>query len=214
MTLLKVWMFKNRRIYDITNVLEGIGLIEKYSKNKIRWNGNMRLDNFGIERDYDQNEVHDKQIKELNQQQEIERLNQELNEIQQEENWLDDMINTVNTQLNEMAGDQLYEQFAYVTYDDIKKLSNLPENKNNTLLAIRAPPGTKLEIPDNDDLDKADTNEEQIGNRNLMNNLVSSNANLLQQKEPKERGIQTNDKKRYQIMLNSGGEEILLFVLK
>ena len=207
-------MFKNRRIYDITNVLEGIGLIEKYSKNKIRWNGNMRLDNFGIERDYDQNEVHDKQIKELNQQQEIERLNQELNEIQQEENWLDDMINTVNTQLNEMAGDQLYEQFAYVTYDDIKKLSNLPENKNNTLLAIRAPPGTKLEIPDNDDLDKADTNEEQIGNRNLMNNLVSSNANLLQQKEPKERGIQTNDKKRYQIMLNSGGEEILLLVLK
>lgn len=28
-----------RRIYDITNVLEGIGLIEKTVKNKIRWKG-------------------------------------------------------------------------------------------------------------------------------------------------------------------------------
>jgi|TARA_B100001142_G_scaffold242982_1_gene242128 sugar-specific transcriptional regulator TrmB len=28
---------QKRRIYDITNVLEGIGLIEKKSKNNIRW---------------------------------------------------------------------------------------------------------------------------------------------------------------------------------
>ena len=35
-TQLKV---QKRRIYDITNVLEGIGLIEKTIKNKIRWNG-------------------------------------------------------------------------------------------------------------------------------------------------------------------------------
>ena len=31
---------QKRRIYDITNVLEGIGLIEKNSKNLIRWKGN------------------------------------------------------------------------------------------------------------------------------------------------------------------------------
>lgn len=30
---------QKRRIYDITNVLEGIGLIEKTIKNKIRWKG-------------------------------------------------------------------------------------------------------------------------------------------------------------------------------
>jgi transcription factor E2F3 len=28
---------QKRRIYDITNVLEGIGLIEKTIKNKIKW---------------------------------------------------------------------------------------------------------------------------------------------------------------------------------
>jgi transcription factor E2F3 len=28
---------QKRRIYDITNVLEGIGLIEKRGKNNIRW---------------------------------------------------------------------------------------------------------------------------------------------------------------------------------
>ena len=30
---------QKRRIYDITNVLEGIGLICKERKNNIRWNG-------------------------------------------------------------------------------------------------------------------------------------------------------------------------------
>lgn len=28
---------KKRRLYDITNVMEGIGLVEKRSKNKIQW---------------------------------------------------------------------------------------------------------------------------------------------------------------------------------
>ena len=30
---------QKRRIYDITNVLQGIGLVVKYKKNKIRWVG-------------------------------------------------------------------------------------------------------------------------------------------------------------------------------
>jgi len=30
---------QKRRIYDITNVLEGIGLLEKKTKNHVRWTG-------------------------------------------------------------------------------------------------------------------------------------------------------------------------------
>jgi transcription factor E2F3 len=32
-----------RRIYDITNVLEGIDLMEKTIKNKIRWKGTQHM---------------------------------------------------------------------------------------------------------------------------------------------------------------------------
>uniref|UniRef100_A0AAY4BTL6 E2F/DP family winged-helix DNA-binding domain-containing protein n=1 Tax=Denticeps clupeoides TaxID=299321 RepID=A0AAY4BTL6_9TELE len=37
---------QKRRIYDITNVLEGIGLIEKKSKNSIQWRWVVRVDDF------------------------------------------------------------------------------------------------------------------------------------------------------------------------
>ncbi len=35
---------QKRRIYDITNVLEGIGLIEKTSKNTVRWKRQIKSD--------------------------------------------------------------------------------------------------------------------------------------------------------------------------
>lgn len=31
---------QKRRIYDITNVLEGVGLIKKSAKNNVQWQGN------------------------------------------------------------------------------------------------------------------------------------------------------------------------------
>ena len=79
----------------------------------------MRLDNFGIEHNEEANEEMERE-KERDQEKEIERLKEEVQDMQREEAWLDDMIYTVDNQLQEMAHDELYEQFAYVTYDDIK----------------------------------------------------------------------------------------------
>lgn len=40
-------------------------------------------------------------------------------------------------------------RFAFVTYDDIL---NLPSMQGETLIAIKAPSGTKLEVPDPDEV--------------------------------------------------------------
>lgn len=145
----------------------------------------MRLDNFGVDEGQQVSEEVERE-KEKDKEKEIERLNLELEEYQREEQWLDTMISTVNNQLHEMANDELYEQFAYVTYDDIK---NINEDKDNTLLAIRAPPGTKLEIPEIGEKDPKDLagNEEEKENISIKE---SQDKNL-----HKERGIQTAENK-------------------
>jgi hypothetical protein len=48
---------QKRRIYDITNVLEGIGLIQKYKKNKIRWAGPDSIYKSSQKKQKKQNEV-------------------------------------------------------------------------------------------------------------------------------------------------------------
>lgn len=65
--------------------------------------------------------------------QEIQALNDELEKLENEEKWLDSMTDNVKDQLDMMAKDQLYEKYAYVTYDDIKQLN---KDSNQTLLAI------------------------------------------------------------------------------
>lgn len=135
---------QKRRIYDITNVLEGIGLIEKCSKNKIRWKGSLTMNiSTNSQEPTSTTSHHD-----VEEDHEIQKLTEELRRMEDEERWLDDTIFSVENQLKEMSKDTLYEQFAYVTYEDIKRLNQSKENAESTLLAIRAPKGTKLEIPD------------------------------------------------------------------
>jgi transcription factor E2F3 len=134
---------QKRRIYDITNVLEGIGLIQKRNKNKIQWVGGSE----GNEHAYFQ---------------EAASLNHELEELMQEEQSLDYWIGQMQESLNQMTKDPAYAEYAYVTYDDIKSLSNLTEAENETLLAIRAPPGTSLEVPDPDSLPEDEKERYQI----------------------------------------------------
>jgi transcription factor E2F3 len=75
---------------------------------------------------------------------------------------LDYWINNVQESLTQMTKDPSYAEYAYVTFDDIKSLSNLTDNENETLIAVRAPPGTSLEVPDPETMDPSEKEKYQI----------------------------------------------------
>ncbi|XP_040056524.1 transcription factor E2F5 [Gasterosteus aculeatus] len=113
---------KKRRIYDITNVLEGVGLIVKISKSMIKWNGTVpgehafRVTNRVIE------------------------LRAELKDLEQKESMLDQQkfwVEQSTTSTKEDCSD-----LTYVNHDDICNCFS-----GDTLLAIQAPCGTKLDVP-------------------------------------------------------------------
>lgn len=119
---------QKRRIYDITNVLEGIGLIEKTLKNRIRWKG---LDDSGVELDNG-----------------ISALQAEVENLNLQEQALDECISDMREKLRGLTEEENNQRWLYVTEDDIK---GLPCFQNETLIAIKAPHGTTLEVPDPDE---------------------------------------------------------------
>lgn len=115
---------QKRRIYDITNVLEGIGLIEKKSKNNIQWKG------CG---DGDGADVAD-----------LEVLQKDLAELEAQTRQMDTYIEQLNAELQTQQSDSSFRQRAYVTDEDIRSIHNF---KDQTLIAIKAPSGTTLAVP-------------------------------------------------------------------
>ncbi|KAL2503138.1 Transcription factor E2FA [Forsythia ovata] len=120
---------QKRRIYDITNVLEGIGLIEKKLKNRIRWKG---LDPSRPEE----------------MQNDATLLQAEFENLSMEEKRLDERIREMQEKLRDLSEDENNQKWLFVTEDDIK---GLPCFQNETLIAIKAPHGTTLEVPDPDE---------------------------------------------------------------
>ncbi|XAR69810.1 hypothetical protein NMG60_11001535 [Bertholletia excelsa] len=120
---------QKRRIYDITNVLEGIGLIEKKLKNRIQWKGLDALRPGEIDDD-------------------ITLLQAEVENLSMEERRLDERISEMQERLRDLTEDENNAKWLFVTEEDIK---GLPCFQNETLLAIKAPHGTTLEVPDPDE---------------------------------------------------------------
>ncbi|XP_058062409.1 uncharacterized protein LOC131212530 [Anopheles bellator] len=116
-TKLKV---QKRRIYDITNVLEGIGMLEKKSKNNIQWKCGNSLCNI------DRNA----------------RIQREQVRLQQKENMLDEMIVELRTATND---DMTRTKHGYFTCQDLNSMEMFFEQ---TIVVIKAPPEAKLELPD------------------------------------------------------------------
>ncbi|KAJ6847660.1 transcription factor E2FA [Iris pallida] len=121
---------QKRRIYDITNVLEGIGLIEKKLKNRIRWKGLDDLRPVGGLDDA------------------VSNLQFDVEKLTMKERRLDDCISEMRERLRELSENQNNQKWLYVTEDDMK---GLPCFKNETLIAVKAPHGTTLEVPDPDE---------------------------------------------------------------
>ncbi|KAF1429021.1 Transcription factor E2F2, partial [Spheniscus humboldti] len=140
---------QKRRIYDITNVLEGIQLIRKKSKNNIQWMGT------GI---FEDAAVTAKQ----------QALRGELAELARTERTLDQLLQDCALQLRQLADDEANQRYpcwgrwggragpffsytsspstlAYVTYQDLRAISSFQEQ---TVIAVKAPPETQLEVPD------------------------------------------------------------------
>jgi len=120
---------QKRRIYDITNVLEGIGLIEKKSKNNIQWKG------MGV-------------TSTTNIQQELDSLKEQIKTAGDQEQFLDSAIGAMQQSLRNLAEDGESSQHAYMTHDDIR---SIPSFAQDTVIAIKAPSGTTLEVPDPDE---------------------------------------------------------------
>ncbi|XP_072544248.1 transcription factor E2F5 [Salminus brasiliensis] len=115
---------QKRRIYDITNVLEGIGLIEKKTKNTIQWKG----------------EGSDCQPQELLEQ--VELLKAQISELEKQERELDIQKAFLQQSLKYLKEDPNSNRYNYVTHEDICDVFS-----GDTLLAVMAPAGTQLEVP-------------------------------------------------------------------
>ncbi|XP_051131256.1 transcription factor E2FB-like [Andrographis paniculata] len=120
---------QKRRIYDITNVLEGIGLIEKKLKNQIHWKG--------IDPSRPGEPDNDATL-----------LQAEIENLSMEEKSVDDQIRQMQERLRDLSEDENNQKWLFVTEDDIKNLACF---QNQTLIAIKAPHGTTLEVPDPDE---------------------------------------------------------------
>ncbi|XP_054841983.1 transcription factor E2F3 [Eublepharis macularius] len=121
----EVLKVQKRRIYDITNVLEGIHLIKKKSKNNIQWMGCSLSDDGSML-------AH------------CQDLSKEVTELNQEEKILDELIQSCALDLKLLREDAENRRLAYIRYEDIREISSL---KDQTVIVVKAPPETKLEVP-------------------------------------------------------------------
>ncbi|XP_051736982.1 transcription factor E2F1-like [Ctenopharyngodon idella] len=113
---------QKRRIYDITNVLEGIHLISKKSKNNIQWLGN-RIDGASVAR--------------------FQELQKEVSELTEAEEKLDELINKCSLQLRLLTEDTHNKKLGYVRCQDLRNTVNPPDQ---IIMVIRAPPETQMQV--------------------------------------------------------------------
>ncbi|KAH9624583.1 hypothetical protein KSS87_004241 [Heliosperma pusillum] len=116
---------RKRRLYDITNVLEGIGMIEKSSKSVMQWRG---IDSVTDELACQASSLQD-----------------ELENLKSVEARIDECIREKQQLMESLSGDSSNKKHLFLSASDIMTLPNL---KGKTVFAIKAPRGSYFEVPD------------------------------------------------------------------
>ncbi|CAG6021041.1 unnamed protein product [Menidia menidia] len=135
---------QKRRIYDITNVLEGIQLISKKSKNHIQWLGN-RVDASLVSRH--------------------KALQREVCDLTEAEEQLDQLVSKCNLQLRLLTEEPQNKKYpfawllrlGYVRCQDLRQSFDSPDQ---LVMVIRAPPETQMQV--------SEPSEEQQKNKKLF----------------------------------------------
>ena len=151
---------KKRRIYDITNVLQGIEYLQKSGKNEIIWTKTISNKSKAKKKP--------SLIKKNNNNKQ--KLNKE--ELEKEKKELDDDIEKFKAEFNSIAKKGEFEEYGYITLDDIKKLSI---NKKVDLVVIKATKGTVMNVIDKKDIKQAYDSAKRL----MENNEIKSNDSLL-----------------------------------
>uniref|UniRef100_A0A3B5KNH2 E2F/DP family winged-helix DNA-binding domain-containing protein n=1 Tax=Xiphophorus couchianus TaxID=32473 RepID=A0A3B5KNH2_9TELE len=112
---------QKRRIYDITNVLEGIQLISKKSKNNIQWLGN-RMDASLVSRHKE--------------------LQREVCDLTEAEEQLDELISKCTLQLR-LSLTAASIRLGYVRCQDLRQSFDSPDQ---LVMVVRAPPETQMQV--------------------------------------------------------------------
>ena len=157
---------KKRRIYDITNVLQGIGYLQKSGKNEIVWTKTIVNKTKSKKKLSSQKKNNNKQ-----------KINKAQLELEKEQ--FEDEINNYKEEFNSIAKKNEFAKYGYITNDDLKKFS-LDEKVD--LLIIKATKGTVMNIVDKKEIKmayekvkKLMENGEMKTNEVLLNILKKNN---------------------------------------
>ena len=166
---------KKRRIYDITNVLQGIGYLQKSGKNEIIWTKTI------INKTKSKKKLANKKNNNNNN---INNNKQKINieQLEQEKDKYEKQINIFKDEFNSIAKKVDFAKYGYITKDDLKTLSI---NDKVDLLIIKATKGTVMNIVDKNDIKityekvkKLMENGEMKTNEVLLNILKKNNQLL------------------------------------
>ncbi|KAH9387271.1 transcription factor E2F3 [Nematocida major] len=118
-----------RRLYDITNVLEGVGYIRKKLKNSIQ---------------YVKEKGKEKCICCGGHSLSVNKDTEEVRDLLKEQKAIDDELARMNSELQALANKEENVNLAYVTYADLRELESASPV---SLFAVKTPPGTFLDFP-------------------------------------------------------------------